>query len=103
MSARSRRVELSPAARSDYTAILLYTSEHWDEHQMEVYNDLLERAIRTIGANPNIGRRRDDLRPGMRAYQVRHHVIYYRLEDATIRVDRILHRKMHAEDQFEES
>jgi toxin ParE1/3/4 len=102
MSARSRPVDLSPEARDDYTSILLYTAQQWGDQQMEVYSDLLERALLRIGSNPGIGRRRDDLRPGIRVVQVRQHVIYYRTVGEVIRVDRILHAKMNAVDLLQE-
>ncbi len=38
----------------------------------------------------------DELRHGLRSYQVRQHVVYSRVEPAAIRVDRILHRGMDA-------
>lgn len=43
-----------------------------------------------------MGRGRDDLRPGYRSLRVEQHVIYYQIEDKTIRVNRILHDRQDA-------
>lgn len=91
MSARSRPADLAPEARDDYTQILLYTLETWSEQQMESYSAALQQAFATIGANPGIGRSRDDLRPGLHSYPVERHIIFYRVEGAEPTVVRILH------------
>jgi toxin ParE1/3/4 len=77
MSARSRPVDLSPEARADYTSILRYTQRRWGARQRDVYSGILDQALGTICNNPDIGRARDDLRPGLRSFHVKQHVIFY--------------------------
>lgn len=43
-----------------------------------------------------IGKARDDLGAGLRAWPVEHHVIYYRIKSDAIEVVRILHERADA-------
>jgi toxin ParE1/3/4 len=45
---------------------------------------------------PNLGRERDDLAPGLRSHPVGQHVCFYRVDERTITITRILHAKMDA-------
>ncbi|MEA2527471.1 MAG: toxin ParE1/3/4 [Thermomicrobiales bacterium] len=96
MSARSTPAPLTPEERADYTAILLYTLEAWGEQQMDAYSAHLEEAFRTINRKPGIGKVRDELRPGLRSDQVKHHVIYYHVAASAVTVVRILRERMDA-------
>ena len=87
-------VVLSAAAQADFEDIRVYTLRTWDEAQWVRYRSALDRAFRTIGDNPEVGRSRDDLPRGYRAYPVEQHVILYRLAAGAIRVSRIIHRRM---------
>ena len=93
MSARNKPADLAPEARIDYTEILLYTLKTWGDQQMDAYSDQLEQAFATIGANPGIGRRRDELRPGLRSFPVGQHILFYRVDGSDVTVVRILHAK----------
>jgi toxin ParE1/3/4 len=90
MSARKLPVTLTRKARPDYRQIMLYSFQTWGEKQQVAYNDALLRALAIIGENPNIGRSRDDLRPGYRAYVVREHIIL-RVTRRSVSVARIVH------------
>lgn len=100
MSADSKLVELSSRAKADYASILRYTSRRWGERQRDIYSGILERALETIGSNPEIGRPRDEIRSGLHAFEVEQHVIFYRIKPSVIRVERILHVKMDAASRF---
>jgi toxin ParE1/3/4 len=91
MSAPKVRLIISPRARRDYESILLYTLREWGEDQEAIYAAALDRAFVALRDYPQLGRVRDDLRPGYRAYLVEQHVVYYRLTDSAIIVMRILH------------
>src|SRR5262245_7987355 len=96
MSARKSPVDLKPAARRDYRAILAYTSKTWGTTQRDTYRAAINRAFETLDANPEIGRARDGISPGLRSYVVEQHVIYYRITVGGVTVVRILHGKMDA-------
>jgi toxin ParE1/3/4 len=49
---------------------------------------------------PDLGQRKDDISPGLRARPVGQHMISYRVTDEVIRVLRVLHVRMDAEHQF---
>jgi toxin ParE1/3/4 len=96
MSAHNRPlpVVLSAAAQADFEDIRVYTLRRWDEAQWARYRTALDRALRLLGDNPEIGRAREDLRPGYRAYLVEQHIILYRVATGAVRVARIVHRRM---------
>jgi toxin ParE1/3/4 len=93
MSSRKRPVVLSPAARIDFTEILLYTQEQWGEEQRDRYAAILERAIAGIADYPETGVHAPRLFIGCRVRRVERHVLYYRILDETIEVVRILHQR----------
>src|SRR5438876_102834 len=59
--------------------------------------DIADRLIETIserflllGAYPRIGRRRDDLRPGLRAFPVGDYLVLYRVEGNDVLIQRVV-------------
>jgi toxin ParE1/3/4 len=100
MSARRFRLRLAPRAQRDVRGIRLYGLKQWGEGQADDYESALNRAMESLRANPRIGVARDNLLPGLRAYPVEHHVLYYRIVDDTIEVVRILHGRADAARHF---
>jgi toxin ParE1/3/4 len=96
MSVRDFAVVLKPAAKRDIRAILLYTGEQWGTAQRRVYREVIDRALGALAANPLLGRSRDEVAPGLRSFPAGQHVIYYRIDQASVTVFRILHGKMDA-------
>jgi toxin ParE1/3/4 len=96
MSAPKLPVILAPRARRDLDNILVYTLQHWGEEQEAIYADRIRRALALIGDNPLVGRSRDDLRVGVRAFPIEQHLIIYEVRQTSVRVARILHRRMNA-------
>jgi toxin ParE1/3/4 len=90
MSARRSEVVLTPAARRDLRDILLDTIERWGLEQ-DAYGDELTRAFTALSFHPRISASRDDIAPGLRAYRVQQHTVWYRVTEDTVRVIRILH------------
>ena len=80
----------------DFGDILLHTERQWGKRQRSAYKTVLDRGLLKLARFPNLGRQRDDLRPGLHSHQIRQHVVYYRVESGAIRVDRILHVQMDA-------
>jgi toxin ParE1/3/4 len=96
MSARKPKFSLAPEARQDLSDILVYTDRQWGRRQRGVYKAKLRRGFVALRDNPHLGLAREDLRPGLRALSVEHHVLYYRIIDGTIEIVRILHERADA-------
>ena len=59
--------------------------------------DIADRLIESIGTrfvllgtHPRVGRRRDDLRPGMRAFPVGDYLVLYRTEGDDVVIQRVI-------------
>jgi toxin ParE1/3/4 len=100
MSSRSRQFILAPEARQDLRGILLYTERRWDKRQRSAYKARLDHAMRELARFPNLGRARDDISPGLRGFPVEAHIIFYRVDDQTVRIVRVLHGMMDAAAQL---
>jgi toxin ParE1/3/4 len=96
MPGTAYRVQLSPSARADFTAILRYTGKIWGEAKLLAYRDLLAEALERIRRDPEIGQQHSELPDSHRLHRVGSHVVIYRLNGQTIAVIRILHRRMSA-------
>lgn len=99
------RYVLSPQADADLVGIYEYTLVEWGVKQFDVYRRQLENALNAIAANPMLSRSkaRDDILTGCRFYRVEHHYIVYRIgADGVVEVGRILHERMHFEQQVTE-
>ena len=88
------RFILSPRAQADLNEIWDYTAKHWGMEQAEVYVRQLETAIKSVAADPQLGRSCDGIRAGYKKYPAGSHVLFFRLTGAGIDVIRILHRRM---------
>ena len=93
MSSPKRTVILSPTAQADFTDILLTTWQQWREAQSNRYEAALSEAIVSLAEFPEAGAHRPRLFLGCRVRPVERHVVYYRINDDTIEVIRILHER----------
>ncbi len=84
----------SRSAESDLLSIGEYTLRTWGEAQALSYLNELEVCCRRLADNPALGRRCDDVRPGLRRLERSQHVIFYRSDEDGILVSRILHQRM---------
>jgi toxin ParE1/3/4 len=89
-----KRFVLSPLARADLGQIWDYTEQRWGLDQAETYLRRLQTVIEAVAADPNRGRRCDEIRPGYRKHPAGSHVLFYRLLPDGIDIVRILHRRM---------
>jgi toxin ParE1/3/4 len=55
--------------------------------------DEVELVVQLLAAFPEVGRPRDELRPGIRSFRLRrfHHVLFYRLNRDSVVLLRLLH------------
>lgn len=90
----ARRLVKDHAAEADLVDIWVYSYEQWSEAQADLYLDALENGIRKLAADPEHGKRRDELRPGYRSKRIEHHVVFYTFTASELRVRRVLHEVM---------
>jgi len=88
----SHKLRFSILAQGDIDDILAYTLENWGRRQLVAYKSKIDAALNAIAQNPNIGRTKHKLL----VYAAGKHLIYYRIEAATVYVVRILHERMDA-------
>ena len=86
------RVRLSPQAESELDDIWYYTAT--ESSSIEIAQRLLDAItdrFALLSNRPFLGRRRDDLKIGLRSVVVSEYVIIYRVEDESILILHVLH------------
>lgn len=81
-------------AEQDLVEIWLYTANQWDENQADAYLDKIDAALKTLIANPLLGKDCGHVRPGYRKLSTLYHSIYYYLSEDSIEMVRVLHQRM---------
>jgi toxin ParE1/3/4 len=85
------KVILSEAADADLEDIFDYTLEEFGLGQAVSYVSEFDDSFETISKNPEIGRKREEIREELRSLAKDKHVIFYRILSDHIRIVRILH------------
>lgn len=70
-----RSIHVHALAEADLIEIWEYSAAQWNAEQADTYLDDLDRAIRSLLDNPEIGARRDHVREGYRVLFVRRHAV----------------------------
>jgi len=83
-------VRLAAQAEADLDEIWLHIARDSVEAANRVVDSITER-FRLLCGSPNIGRKRDELVPGMRSFVVGNYLIFYNAIAAGIEVVRVLH------------
>ena len=94
------RIHKHSRAESDLIEIWLYTHDRWGEAQADRYFDELDKGIRQLGRNPELGWRCDRIREGYRSIRINHHVVYYTVTPSVVHVIRVLHEQMDPDRHF---
>jgi toxin ParE1/3/4 len=89
-----RALVLSRRAEADLREIWTWTCEHFGATQADRYLDQLDEDLQACAADPDVGARRDSVRPGYRSMRMRSHVAFYAITDEKIVIQRILHASM---------
>jgi toxin ParE1/3/4 len=84
------RVIFAPSARNDLLEIGDYIAADNPSAAKRLVAELKERADR-LKAAPRSGRPRPELQAGLRSIAFHSYVIFYRIQDTTVRIERILH------------
>ncbi len=86
------RYSLSQAAEGDLANIATYTIETFGVAQAIAYRDGLIRAFEFLAEHPMAARLRNELKPPIRAYRFRSHLIVYDvLPDDGVLIQRVRH------------
>ena len=88
--------DITSEAKEDLYMIWDYTADTWSEQQADRYYSILVSSFNKIAADPlNIGKPFDEIVPGLRAYHVRCHMVFYATQsNERVLIVRILHEKM---------
>jgi len=84
----------SVEAEQDVTDIIEYTFTTWGWRQAAQYLDRLEAGFGLIAQSPSIGRSCEFLRPGLKRFEIGHHVVFYSIEPEGVVIGRVLHERM---------
>lgn len=101
MSARKRRLTITPAARQDLQDVLAYTERRWGNDQRRAYRTRLQNGMRSLTDFPERGAARDDLFTGCRILTIEQHIALYHVTDRAIVVGRILHVRQNPSDHID--
>ena len=90
------KYDITKEATEDLYKIWEYTFDTWSEEQADKYFAILESAFYEIARAPDtIGKSYDEITPGLRAYHIRRHMVFFmKLENGRVLIARILHEKM---------
>ena len=82
---------LSRDADQDVSDIFDYSVQMFGVSQAA--DDLLslDACFESLVANPDLGRERNEIRPGLRSVPVGGHVVFYRIDESFLRIVRVLH------------
>lgn len=81
---------LTERARRDILEIWEYIARDSEQHADAFIDKLMTRFL-TLGENPRAGRRRDDIRAGIRGFPVGQYEILYRIGDSRIHITDVVH------------
>ena len=82
---------LSEIADKDLEDIFDYTFDEFGFDQAEKYLLEIEEIFQNLIINPQIGKKRDDIKQGLYSFPKDNHIIFYRILDNHIRIVRVLH------------
>ena len=82
---------LSEIADMDLEEIFDYTFDEFGFDQAEKYLLEIEEIFQNLIINPQIGKKRDEIKQGLYSFPKDNHIIFYRILDNHIRIVRVLH------------
>lgn len=90
-----KNYKISKEALKDLDFIWLYTKSYWSENQAVLYFRRIISAIKLLlGSYFYIGTPYDHICKGLRGLKVGKHIIFYRRDNDTLLIVRILHERM---------
>ena len=93
---------LTPQAKADLEGIWNYTVDNWGIDQADKYIRQLYNQFELLADNPDLGKKRDEVKAGYRSFPEGNHVIFYMLlPDKRIAIIGIPHQKEDVELHFQ--
>lgn len=84
------QVRKRPLAFADLADIWTFIADD-SKQRADLFLDLLEDKLSLLATQPEMGRARPELAPGLRAFPVKRYVVFYRPLHDGIEVRRVLH------------
>ena len=81
---------LSPRARADIDEIAYYVAVESSLETADRFVESIYRRFLLLGEHPHAGRRRDDLRPGLRVFPAGAYLVLYRVEGNDVLIQRVV-------------
>lgn len=81
---------LAPEARADLDGLWYYVGSAASIDIADRLIDSITARFVLLAAHPRLGRRRDDLRPGTRAFSVGQYVVWYRIDGNDVLIQRVV-------------
>lgn len=88
------KYRLSRLAVADLEEIAEYTIDRFGIEQARRYRDGLKTCFVQLANNLTIGRKAEQLKPGLRRFEHQSHVVFYISERESILIVRVLHTSM---------
>tara|TARA_B100001167_G_scaffold85440_1_gene51477 strand:- start:1443 stop:1739 length:297 start_codon:yes stop_codon:yes gene_type:complete len=88
------RINFTKQASLDVDEMYLYGLINFGETQADLYSEKIKNGLKTIQANPEIGRLITSVNPAVRRFDFERHVIFYDINDDEILITRIIHCSM---------
>jgi toxin ParE1/3/4 len=85
------KYRLSLSAEHDLEEIFDYTVREFGIDQAITYVSDFEEVFASLAAHPELGRKRDEIRNGLRSFIKNRHIIFYRIFKSHLIIVRILH------------
>ncbi len=92
-----RDLRLTRAAGRDLETIFGYGTERFGEAVASRYRDGLNAAFTSLQQFPFTGRARVEIRSGLRSRPYGSHIVFYLVDEQSVRIIRVLHSSMRAE------
>lgn len=81
---------LAPEAESDLDELWYYVASNGSVEIADRLVDSLTSTFVLLAKYPRVGRRRDDLRPGIRSFPVGKYAVLYRLDGEDVLIQRVV-------------
>lgn len=94
------QLRISPRAISDLIEIWSYIADDSEAHA-DGFVDKIHDAMELLARQPGLGRRRDELAPGIQSFAVGRYIVFYRRVTGAIEIVRVLHGARDIENIFE--
>ena len=92
--------QLTNKAYEDLRGIARYTEQTWGVEQRKKYLAQLDQSFHRVAENVGIGRNCDHIKADYHSLPVGMHLVFYRVDGATVTIVRILHQSMDVERQL---